>query len=184
MRILALDLSKASAGYAVWEQGSQTVLSGCWELGSAFTSKGQTFRKLYRNLTDLHQIGKISAVFYEKPLNLGPGSGNTNQNVIDLLIGLAMHVESWSDAVGVKIVRDVHQASWRKHFLGSMKRGTKSKDLKDYAMERCQQYGFAPQRHDQAEAIGILSYAAMSLGIKPYWEENEVLRPILGGIQT
>lgn len=180
MRIVGLDLSKASAGWACWREGDRQAASGRWILGTPYTSKGGTFRALYRNLNELHSLGKIDAIFYEEPLNLGPGSGMTNKETVNVLIGLAMHTESWAEAASCRVVRPVNQSSWRKHFLGSMKRGTKSKDLKDYAIERCVQYGFSPASHDQAEAIGILSYAAMSLGIKPYWEENEVLRPPLG----
>jgi hypothetical protein len=180
MRILGLDLSKSSAGWACWREGDQHVASGRWVLGTPYTSKGGTFRALYRNLSELHLLGKIDAIFYEEPLNLGPGSGMTNKETVNVLIGLAMHTESWAEAASCRVIRPVNQSSWRKHFLGSMKRGTKSKDLKDYAMERCSHYGFSPASHDQAEAIGVLSYAAMSLGIKPYWEANEVLRPPLG----
>ena len=180
MRILGLDLSKASAGWACWREGDQHVASGYWVLGTAFTSKGGTFRALYRNLNELHSLGKIDAVFYEEPLNLGPGSGMTNKETVNTLVGLAMHCESWGEAAGCRVIRAVNQSSWRKHFIGSMKRGTKSKDLKDYAMERCQQYGFRPDRHDQAEAIGVLDYACTALGVVPYYRANEVLRPPLG----
>lgn len=124
-------------------------------------------------------LGRIDAIFYEKPLNLGPAAGNTNADTIEVLIGLAMHVESWGDAMGCRIIRAVNQTSWRRSFLGAMKRGTKSVDLKDYAMQRCRQLGFSPQKHDQAEAIGILDYACFDLDLTPPWRANEVLRPAL-----
>ena len=120
-------------------------------------------------------MGAIDALFYEKPLNLGPAAGNTNAETIEVLIGLAMHVESWGDAMGCRIIRAVNQTSWRRSFLGAMKRGTKSKDLKDYAMERCRQLGFSPQKHDQAEAIGILDHACGELDILPYWRAENIL---------
>jgi len=170
MRILALDLSKRSAGWAVWGKGDQNLASGVWTLGSEFTSKGTTFGRLHGEMTAIHELGAIDAVFYEKPLNLGPGAGPaTNQDTIDVLIGLAMHAESWADAMGCRIIREVHQATWRRHFLGKMPRATKSAELKDYAMARCRQLGFRSLKHDQAEAIGILDYACDSLSIVPPW---------------
>lgn len=99
-------------------------------------------------------------------------------------IGLAMHAESWAEAAGCRIIRDVHQATWRKEFLGSMPRPPKGKNvssqLKDLAVERCKQLGFTVERHDQAEAIGILTYAFMALDVRPPWLADEVLRPPLG----
>jgi hypothetical protein len=148
--------------------------------GNGFHKQGRHVPSALSKLNELHSLGKIDAVFYEEPLNLGLGSGMTNKETVNTLVGLAMHCESWGEAAGCRVVRAVNQSSWRKHFIGSMKRGTKSKDLKDYAMERCQQYGFRPERHDQAEAIGVLDYACSALGVVPYYRANEVLRPPLG----
>lgn len=180
MRIVALDLSKRSAGWACWSKDDQQAFSGSWVLGSEFTSKGRTFGALHQRLSEINSLGRIDAIFYEKPLNLGPASGTTNADTIDVLIGLAMHAESWGDAMGCRIIRAVHQASWRRSFIGSMKRGTKSVDLKDYAMQRARQLGFKPSKHDQAEAIGILDHACFDLDIIPPWRANEVLRAPLG----
>jgi hypothetical protein len=179
MRILALDLSKRSTGWACWSPGDQHVASGTCVLGSEYTAKGRTFANLHEELSGLNKMGRIDALFYEAPLNLGPGAGNTTAETINVLIGLAMHVESWGDAMNCRIIRAVNQTTWRREFLGPMKRGTKSMDLKDYAMERCRQLGFAPSKHDQAEAIGILTYACQSLDIAAPWVVNEILRPPL-----
>jgi hypothetical protein len=191
VRILALDLSKRSAGWACWSPDDQRVASGAWVLGSEYTSKGVTFGKLHQELSGLHRLGAIDALFYERPLNLGPAAGNTNINTIEVLVGLAMHAESWGDAMGCRIIRAVNQSSWRKAFLGSIPRArlkdrygnrlpVEKIDLKALAMERCQQLCFSPRSHDQAEAIGILDYACTTLDIMPYWRANEVLRPPLG----
>lgn len=178
MRALALDLSKRSAGWAVWGPHDSTLASGTWVLGSEFTSKGKVFGNLHGNMSEIHALGEIDAVYYEKPLNLGASGPATNQDTLDLLIGLAMHAESWAEAMGCRIIRDVHQATWRRHFLGKMPRATKSAELKDYAMVRCRQLGFKPLKHDQAEAIGILDYACDALGMEPPWQSAKGMKAL------
>lgn len=169
MRILALDLSKTSTGFATWGPGDATLASGVWELGSAFTTPGTTFCRLHQRMSEVAALGAIDAVFFEEPLNLQGSSIKTSAETIHLLVGLAAHAQSWGEAMGCRIIRPVHQATWRRHFLGKMPRATKSAELKDYAMARCRQLGFRPLKHDQAEAIGILDYACDSLSIVPPW---------------
>ncbi len=185
MRILALDLSKRSAGWACWGPKDSQPAHGFWVLGTEMTSRGMTFRHLYQNINGLHALGKIDAVFYERPLNLGPGAGNTNADTLNTLIGLAMHAESWAEAARCRIIRDVHQATWRKHFIGSMpkpKKGEGSTEkLKALAVQRCNELGFRVERHDQAEAIGILDYACDALDITAPWRAHERLALAGGG---
>lgn len=184
MRILCLDLSKRSAGWACWAEGDQHVAHGYWVLGTEMTSRGMTFRHLYQELNALHSLGKIDAVFYERPLLLGPAAGNTSADIQFTLIGLASHAESWAEAARCRIVREVNQVTWRNHFIGSMPRPRKGEKtgekLKALAVQKCNDFGFRVERHDQAEAIGILDYACMALDIAPYWRAHEVL-PLNGG---
>lgn len=165
-----------SAGWATWSPADAGPASGVWVLGSEFTSLGGTFGKLHQCMSEIHMLGAIDAVFYEMPLNLGPGAGITNQRTIDVLHGLAMHAESWADAMECRMIRAVNQSSWRRHFLGGIKRprdprtGKQIKvDLKGLAMERCGEFGWKPAKHDQAEALGILDYAADAVGFTPPW---------------
>lgn len=182
MRILALDLSKRSAGWAAWGEGEARAASGVWVLGSEFTSMGRTFAKLHEQMSDVHALGAIDAVFYERPLQLGPHAGNTTAETAEVLIGLAAHAESWGDAMACRIVRAVNQVTWRRSFLGKMPRATKSGQLKDLAMERARQLGFRPAKHDEAEAIGILDYACEDLQITPPWRAQAVLRAAMGAV--
>lgn len=138
-------------------------------LGSEYTSKGRTFGRLHEEMTGLEMLGHIDAVFYEQPLDLGPAGGISNPEIHATLLGLAMHAESWADAMGCRIIRGVPMGTWRKHFLGKMKRGTKSADLKELAMQRCREIGYKPLKHDTAEAIGILDYATEVLNLSAPW---------------
>lgn len=175
MRVLALDLSKRSAGFACWGEDDPRPVSGTWTLGSEFTSPGRTYGKLHENMSGLHMVGPIDAVFYEEPLDPRFLSGTTNKDTVAVLFGLAAHAESWADAMGCRIIRCVNQVTWRRHFLGPMKRPRDERgkqiaiDWKGLAIERCNALGFKPAKHDQAEAIGVLDYACDSLGMAMPW---------------
>lgn len=171
MRVIFLDLSKRSAGFACWGPGDARPVSGAWVLGSEFTSEGLTYCKLHENLSGLHMLGQIEAIFWEEPLDARTLSGHTNIDSVRVLGGLAAHAASWGEAMGCRIIRSVNMTAWRRHFLGSMPRGTKSVDLKARAVERCRQLGFKPQTHDEAEAIGGLDYACDQLSLTPPWRD-------------
>jgi hypothetical protein len=174
MSHLALDLSKRSCGWALWSEGDAMPLYGNWALGSEYSTRGQPFINLHVKMNELHGISPFETVTYELPLNLGMGSAATNEETLFTLIGLAMHVESYCAAKRIRRVHSVHQATWRKHFLGRMPSGKKSADLKQMAMERCRQIGFSPQSHDAAEACGILDYALHNAGITTPWQQRAV----------
>lgn len=182
MRVLALDLSKHSAGWAVWGEDDARAISGTWILGSAFTSPGRTYAKLHENMSGLHQIGAIDAVFYEEPLDPRFLSGTTNKETVAVLFGLSAHAESWADAMGCRIIRAVNQVTWRRHFLGPVgrpkdERGKKIPvDWKGLAIARCRALGFKPDKHDQAEAIGVLDFACDSLGMAMPWHASAPIR--------
>ncbi len=148
-------------------------------LGSEFTSAGQVYGKLHQTLSDLRMVCRFERIFYEEAINPAALSGHTNIDTLRLLSGLAAHVESFAYATGCR-VQAVNITTWRRHFIGKMARGTKSKDLKDYARERCRQYGWKPQTSDEADALGILDYACDAVGMVPAWRDGEVLRQPLG----
>jgi hypothetical protein len=180
MRILALDMSETSTGYAVWGEGDARAITGARPLGSEYTSTGRVFCNLHELMTEMHALGPIDAVFYERPRHLDGWNAQSNANAHLLLVGLAAHAESWGRCMECKRVSDVHMATWRRHFLGKMPRATKSAELKDLAMRRARELGFKPKVHDEAEAIGILDWACDQLQIVPYW--NQVLRaPLVVG---
>ena len=176
MRIAALDISKTSCGYACWGLGDDGVLSGAWELGSSFTPDGDVFCRLHEKLTWLHEQRPIDAIFMEETLDPRVLSGHTNIKSLKLLTGLNSHAQSWGAAMDCHLVMEINQARWRREFLGPIKRGTKSPDIKELSMSRCRQLGFKPVKHDEAEAIGLLTYALLSMKITPSWIQDEVLR--------
>lgn len=188
MRILALDQSETSCGWAVWGPDDARVTSGAWTLGSALTPPGIVFGKLHERMTDLHRVGKIDAIFYERPRHFDGWNAQSNTKSHLLLVGLVAHILSWGEAMGCRVIRDAHMSTWRAHFLRGMTRPTDPNGgkidgiLKVMAVKRCKELGFRTSSHDQAEAIGILDYACSALGIKTPWAlQHFAGRPVREG---
>ena len=174
--ILSLDLSKRSTGWAIWQSGWSAPRFGSVQLGSEYTSDGGCYVKLHHVLRDLRvAVSRFESIYYEEPINAAALTGHTNADTLRVLSGLAAHTCSFGHAMGLR-VQAVNIASWRRHFVGKMPLGTKTKDWKAYADERCRQYGWKPQNSDEADALGILDYAVSLEGVRAPWSENETLR--------
>lgn len=176
---LALDLSKRSTGWALWSEGWPAPRAGHFSLGSEFTTNGEVFVNLHRRLDELRKVaGGLETVTYEEPLLLGPSAGNTSAETQLLLIGLEAHVHSYCAARGILRVQYVNQSTWRKHFIGSMRRGTKRATIKELTMERCREVGWAVQRDDEADALGILDYYLHLIKAEMPWRDRAVFGPV------
>src|SRR3546814_16946253 len=81
-------LSKRSTGWALWEQGSDSARFGTWVLGSEYTSRGATYRKLRQHVADLSRLVTIEHLFFEEPLRPEHRPGNTNTDSLTGLTGL------------------------------------------------------------------------------------------------
>lgn len=174
MSYVALDLSIRSTGWAMWGRGQSLPAHGTWALGS-IEHVGRAFVRLHKNLLDLHTLDPIECVVFEEAIPAHQLHGNSNAQTIFGAAGLAAHAMSFCEAVGSRY-RAVNIAAWRKHFIGSMKRGTKTADLKYMAMQRCRELGFDPAKHDAAEALGILDYELSCEGILPPWRQENILQ--------
>lgn len=172
---LSLDMSIKSTGWALWSEGQERPAYGTWALAPDLSWAGRAFVRLHKNILDLHRLTPINALVFEAPLQAGQLHGHTNVETLEALIGLAAHAKSFAEAVGARH-RAVHQATWRRHFIGRMPRGTKSPDLKAMAMARCRELGFDPAKHDAAEALGLLDYELSVSGILPPWRAGSPLQ--------
>lgn len=196
MGYLALDLSKRSTGWALWDRDWEKPRYGTWTLGSEFTNDGMTFAKLHRFLNDLYKVHAFEFLWYEEPITPAQLQGHTTIQTIHLAVGLAAHAQSFAHARRCRIAKAVNVEQWRKHFIGSdianetkakVRRARKAGDkrasardkLKRLTVERCRLFGFYPDKDDAADAIGILDYCLHMNGITPPWRANETLQPIL-----
>lgn len=181
MDVLALDLSKRSTGFARHASGDAKPRHGVWQLGGQFTGMGDVFLKVHRCLADECVFGKPDLIAYEEPLLLGPAAGNTTADTQKLLIGLAMHVESFCAAKNIPC-RPISLAQWRRWFTPELQKPHIKNDLgvtiknpsydpKGDVIRRCKQLGLAPESDNDADALGILSYArALEKVVMPWME--------------
>ena len=193
---VALDLSKASTGWALYEHGSDRAHYGHWQLGSEYTPDGGVFCKLHQCLSDLHSLNKFDHLYFEDTLPPVKLQGFTNINSIRLAAGLSSHAESWGEALGMRTIQRVNLESWRPEFIGRVvsqqaKRDARNKSkqldkkvsargtLKALTIARCKQLGWTPRNDDEADALGILDYVLTLHQIIPPWRKDEVLRPPL-----
>lgn len=175
MSFLSLDQSKARTGWAFWKPGLDLPVVGHFRLGDEYAPFGKVFAKLHEELSALHQVHGFESVRYERPADPAHFDRNTAFEVPFLLIGIAAHINSFCAALGVRRCEWVNQATWRRHFIGSMKRGTKRVVLKDFVLERCRELGMAPRNDDEGDALGILDFDLHMAGITPPWREEHVL---------
>jgi len=193
MSYFALDLSKSCTGWALWNGTSAMPVYGHWTLGGEYSTEGQVYAKLHRNLSDMFKVERFERLYFEEPLNPAHLTGNTSITTIWLLSGLAAHAQSFGAIKRCRIVKAVNVERWRKDFIGDMvvrevkagvRRRRKAGDdrassrdqLKKLTVERCRQLGMNPRKVDEADAIGILTYSILLDGVTPPWLSNEVLR--------
>lgn len=181
LNYLAIDPSKRSCGWAYFADGAERAQHGTWTLGGEFTSRGQLYYKFYATLLEHRKLFPFDRINAEEPVNLLPGFKGTSADNIWISVGMAATLEMFCHTFRIRL-EWVPPQSWRRHFIGKMPRGSKSKDLKDYAIERARQLGFSPRRHDEAEALGILDHMLERAKVMPPWRADEVLRPALGGV--
>ena len=139
-RILGLDLSAASTGYACWGPGDDSVRSGRWVLLSDII--GGAFVTLHRRMMELYEELPFDVIYVEDTLNVGSLAGHTNITTLKMLSGLNAHAKSFGCAMGIRHIVEVNQKSWRKTFLGTVPLTTKTVWLKNMAVERCQQLAY------------------------------------------
>jgi len=180
MRIIGLDPSKRSTGLAGWDGESSHPVILSKQLGCKLTLPGEAFARLHGVMDDLNMvIGGADVIYCEEPLLPSAIQRHTTFDTVLMAYGLFGHAQSFAVAKGIRF-HAVHQMTWRKHFLGSMKRGTKKQQFKDLALERARQLGFRPRNDDEADAIGVMDWGCEVERVIPPWRANEVLRPPLG----
>lgn len=181
MKIAAFDLSKTSAGWAAWGSDLERPIHGSKALGHGnLTPPGLVFARVHGLMNDVHMMTGFTVAYIEEPLQPAAVQAHTTFDTLLLLYGLYAHALSFCEAKGIR-AQSPNQTTWRRHFIGKMKRGTKTPDLKAYTMERCRQLGMAPKNNDEGDALGILDWGCEVERITPPWRANEVLRPMLEG---
>src|SRR3546814_17220261 len=146
--IVALDLSKRSTGWALWEQGSDSARFGTWVLGSEYTSRGATYRKLRQHVADLSRLVTIEHIFFEEPLRPEQLKGHTNIASLRVLTGLDATAECLSEELGCRTLIAVHTKTWRALVICRQQRGTGRESVKELAKARPRTRATHPPNND------------------------------------
>lgn len=188
--ILALDLSKKRTGWAWWDGKSDRPRYGSEQMGSEFTPMAGNFVNIHKLLEHLNTLFDIQYVYIEAPIN--PASFDNSkketrramQNPF-VLIGLAAHALSWCEVRNIKKYDMINQAKWKRLFLGAMPftlqrvpkikrsgnyvKNDGSVDWKKLSVEKANELGLRVKNDDEADAIGLLSYAATLHSLEAPW---------------
>ena len=163
MRILALDQSLSSCGFAVWNTDDPIPQSGAWPLCEGVAQRANAFLGLRRELIALHKAEPIDLIAHEKPIKLPTDK-------LDKLIGiygLVAHIECFARGKRIRLM-SIDSREWRKTWFFGMDVAGRT-DLKRMAIERARQFGMDPITDDEAEACGILDHIMHEERIMPPW---------------
>lgn len=174
MRVLTLDQSLSSTGWALWDEGDDKPVSGAWPLCDGIKHRAAGFVQLHRNLAAIHAECPINLLAYEQPIK-------TPADKVEKLIalyGIAAHIESYCKIKGIPFLI-IGQRKWRASFIGKDCHGLGTERIKRLSIERARQFGLDPITHDEAEAIGILDHVLHLHKIMPPWRvKNPFIMPL------
>jgi hypothetical protein len=175
LTVLALDLSVKSTGFALWSDGQAKPVCGTWELAGGIAHAAKAFVRLHRHLKDVYGLAPIDLIAFEDPLPPHAVHGQTSIDVLKASAGLAAHVQSFSEAMGIRCMRGkpIDLAS---PFPRCDAARRQDADYKHMAMTECRELGFEVLKHDAAEACGLLDYQLSIEGIIAPWREGILQR--------
>lgn len=175
---MTYDLS-GSCGWAIYSPGREAPRHGILKLPKPSTdgSSGAAFKLLYDHISWADRNFGLAHLGYEGFLAATGGRGDdkttfqTSPKTTKRLVGLIAIVELCSAILGIP-VHSIHNASWRRYWLGAQKRGTKRERFKQLAVEKSQRLGWAPMGDDDADALGQLHFLLNELHIQPEWNQS------------
>lgn len=181
------------AGWAVYTPGRASPRFGVLRLPATRTdgSNGPAFKLLFEHISWADRnFGRLAHIGYE--LFLAPTGGKkddqtsfqTSPKTIKTQVGMIATIEMCAEMLGIES-HPIHNASWRSHWLGAQKRGTKREQFKALAIAKAKALGWAPHDDNDADAIGQLHFLLKKLGITPPWNteiSRDQLRLALEGV--
>jgi hypothetical protein len=145
--------------------------SGTFDLPSDAEDLGRVGYQLHVNLNRLLSVHRFERIFYEAPIPPSQLMGQIQLKTIAKIFTIAGHIESFGYAKGLR-VRQVGMGAWRRFFVGKGA-GEKSATFKQWSTERCRQLGWNVRGHDEADALGVLSYGiSLDPAFVPPWQDQ------------
>jgi hypothetical protein len=176
--VLQYDLS-GNSGWAVYSPELDEPVFGVLRLPptSETGSVGPAYRLLCEHIEWANQRWPLRAIGYEDFLVPTGGKKDaetpfvTSPKTIKKLLGLIAIVELCAAQLEIP-VHPLHNASWRKYWLGSQKRGTKREDWKELSVGKARGLGWPVKGDDDADALGQLHFLLAKLEIRPRYGRN------------
>lgn len=135
-------------------------------------SVGPAFELLFNHIAWANKHWPLMAIGYEQ--FLAPTGGKRDEDTpfvtspATLLkqIGLIAVVQMAASMLEIPVL-SIHNASWRKFWLGSQPRGTQRDRWKELAVLKARGLGWNVKGDDEADALGQLHFLLNKLGIQP-----------------
>lgn len=185
-------LRKWRSTWIPFNDGAQTLGYGFWDLSaSEYSGMGYSCAKLLDCLIELNKFCAVDELFWEQRFP------STNFKTGDALAMLGGAVGVFVQKRRPRRVEPIENSHWSPHFIGRMEylsakskaralkkagndRASARAELKSLSMIRARSYGFAIQRDDESDAIGMMDYVVSQLSnMQPPWCAGETLRPVL-----
>lgn len=149
--IIALDLA-SRLGWATW-QPDGTVRHGAHSIARVGAEDGAFFGAYSLWLSDMITVERPESLCFEAPW-IGP---DTAQQTAYRLMGLAAITDMTAYLREIPRVRQVNNASVRKHFTG-VGRAARA-EMKRLVTRACLQRGWQPIDDNAADALAVLDFA-------------------------
>lgn len=176
--VAVYDLS-TQAGYAIYHPDLDEPVFGTCRLPATTEtgSVGPAMHLLFDHICWIHETYALAAIGAEN--FLAPTGGQkdektkftTSPRTIKRLVGMQTTLEMCASMIGIE-AHSIHNASWRKYWLGSQKRGTQREEWKRLSVEKANGFGWAVKNDDEADALGQLHFLLNKLSISPRWGRN------------
>lgn len=187
--VVAYDLS-GQAGYAIYHPDFHEPRYGHVRLPqtTANGSVGPACKLLFEHITWVaNNFGPIVGMGYEQFIAATGGRKDDETSFVTSpaaqkkLIGLIATFEMAAAMLGVEAV-SIHNASWRKYWLGSKPRGTDRKEWKRLSVLKANGLGWPVKNDDEADALGQLHFLMRKLEIPIRWGRNPSPDLIMAGL--
>lgn len=175
--VAVYDLSR-SAGWAVWSPELERPRSGILKLPPPRSngSVGPALKLLFEHISWVdRRFGRLEHLGYEAFIAATGGRKDekttfvTSPKTQKTLIGFIGVAELAAEILGIES-HSIHNASWRRLWLGPQKRGTVREEWKALSVQKASRLGWDVRGDDEADALGQLHWLLGDLGIKVQWQ--------------
>ncbi len=178
-RAVAVYDPSSRAGWAVYSPELDEPRFDVLRLppGTVEGSNGPAFKLFFDHICWINSQWPLRAIGYEGViLPTGGKKDNdttftTSPQTIKRQVGFETILVMCAQILAID-AHSIHNASWRRYWLGSQKRGTKREDWKALSIAKARGLGWDVKGDDDADALGQLHFLLNKLEIRVPWGRN------------